>query len=387
MTPMRADALVARWLTPDGQHRRERLLELGLKGSWREVLVGFTGTESLGDNPGDLRGIDLTQQELPGADLVRARLDGARLEDCGLQDARLELATLSGASLRHARMERANLTACVALETCWDDAFLEGAVFTASNLARSSFRRAHLRDARFDRATLQLADLRNADLRDTSLFLCDLEDALLTCARFDPPRVYPYGNRDFVREARRAGYPSFVEPILMPHGALGLLDLRNRNALKHIEAGVEASSDLDAEVVAMSKERNWRMHMVAAAAVVLGGANARALTAMWEVVDRWSWAHPQLIVALLLRDADFEAHVRDRMSSARATHLESGSPQVSDTRACLVWALHLRTNSTRLPTLGLRGTVTHAHRWLLRLREQVDARIQARWSYTPPAPG
>ncbi|WP_164018721.1 pentapeptide repeat-containing protein [Pyxidicoccus trucidator] len=381
---MRADALAARWNTPDGQRRREQLIAMGLRGPWREVLVGFPGTEALGGNLGGLRGIDLTQQELSGADLVRARLEGAVLEDCGLQDARLELATLSGASLRHARMERANLTACVALGASWDDAFLEGAVLTASNLTRSSFRRAQLRDARFDKATLQLADLRNADLRDTSLYFCDLEDALLTCARWEPERVYPYSARDFVREARRAGYPSFIEPILMLQGGAGLLRLTNRRALLHIEAGVDASSDLDAEVSSILKERNWRMHMVAAAAVVLGGANEHTLAALWDVLDRWSWAHPQLTVALLLRDPDFEERVRARMHAASPTRPEkAGTPDMSEVRACLVWGLHLRTTATHLPTLGLRGSVEHAHRWLVRLHEQVDPRIQAQWHSTP----
>ncbi|QSQ25312.1 pentapeptide repeat-containing protein [Pyxidicoccus parkwayensis] len=375
---MRADVLAARWNTPDGQRRRAQLIDSGLRGAWRELLAGFPGTELLGDNLGDLRGIDLTQEELPGADLVRARLDGAQLDDCGLQDARLELATLSGASLRQARMERANLTACVALDACWDDAFLEGAVLTASNLTRASFRRAHLRDARFDRASLFKADLRNADLRDTGLFLCDLEDALLTCATFDPPRAYPYRHRSFVREARRAGYPSFVDPIMMLLGFGGLLALTNRNDLKHIEAGVEASSDLDSELVALLKERNWRTVMVVAAAVVLGGANARTLSALWEVVDQGNWAHPQLTVALLLRDADFENQARART--------KSGSSGRSDTRACLEWALHLRTTATRLEKPDQRGKAIHAHRWLVALREQVDARIQAQWHYTPPAP-
>ncbi|WP_368667109.1 pentapeptide repeat-containing protein [Corallococcus interemptor] len=64
---------------------------------------------------GDLRGIDLTHEELPGADLVHARLDGARLDDCGLTEARLDFATLSGASLSLARLDGASLMACVAL--------------------------------------------------------------------------------------------------------------------------------------------------------------------------------------------------------------------------------------------------------------------------------
>ncbi|MCY1022240.1 pentapeptide repeat-containing protein [Pyxidicoccus sp. MSG2] len=382
---MRAEALAARWTTPDGQRRREQLIASGLRGPWREVLAGFPGTEALGDNLGDLRGIDLTQEELPGADLVRARLDGAQLEDCGLQDARLELATLSGASLRQARLERANLTACVALETCWDDASMEGAVLTASNLTRSSFRRARLRDARFDRATLQLADLRNADLRDTSLFLCDLEDALLTCARWAPERVYPHPNRNFVREARRAGYPSFVEPILMLGGFPGLLNLTNRRALLHIEAGVEASSNLDAELEALLKASDWRLHLVATAAVVLGGASARILTALWERLDHSRMTHPQLTVALLLRDADFEIRARERMRSPIPTRLETVTPHLSDVRACLEWGLQLRAGATSLPTPVPRGPVAYAQRWLLGLREQVDPSIQAQWSYTPPA--
>jgi uncharacterized protein YjbI with pentapeptide repeats len=385
--PLRAEALAARWNTPDGQRRREQLIQSGLRGPWREVLAGFPGTEALGDNLGDLRGIDLTQEELPGADLVRARLDGAQLEDCGLQEARLELATLSGASLRQARLERANLSACVALETCWDDAFLEGAVLTASNLARGSFRRAHLRDARFDRATLFKADLRNADLRDASLFLCDLEDALLTCARFDPPRVYPYGYRDFVSEARRQGYPSFIDPFILVCGMRGrsmaLLGLRKREDLLHIEAGVDASTDLDAELCAMLKASDWRLHLLAAVTMVLGGAGASPLTALWNRLDVWSPVHAQLTVALLLRDPDFDSHVRDRMRAASPTRLESGSPHMSEVRACLVWGHHLRTTATRLPTVGGRGSVEDAHRWLLRLRELVPPRIQAQWGYTP----
>jgi hypothetical protein len=382
-----AEALAARWSTPDGQRRREQLIHMGLRGPWREVLAGFPGTALLGDNLGDLRGIDLTQEELPGADLVRARLDGAVLDDCGLQEARLELATLTGASLRQARLDRANLTACVALEAKWDDAFLEGAVLTASNLARSAFRRARLRDARFDRATLYGADLRNADLRDTSLSLCDLEDALLTCARWEPERVYPYADRSFVREARMAGYPSFAEPILMLQGFPGLLHLSNRQALLHLEAGVDATADLNAELGALLKERNWRLHLVAAAAVVLGGANERTLAALWELLDRRSWCHPQLTVALLLRDPAFEDRARARMRTASPTRLETAVPDTSDVRACLVWGLHLRTTAAQLPTLGVRGTVAHAQRWLERLREQVDPRIQAQWRYTPSAPG
>ncbi|MFP2904850.1 pentapeptide repeat-containing protein [Pyxidicoccus sp. 3LFB2] len=363
---------------------------MGLQGPWREVLVGFPGTEALGDNLGDLRGIDLTQQELRGADLVRARLEGAVLEDCGLQDARLELATLSGASLRHARMERADLTACVALEASWDDAVLEGAVLTASNLARSSFRRARLRDARFDRAVLYKADLRNADLRDTSLFLCDLEGALLTCARWEPERVYPYGYRDFVREARTAGYPSFIDPFLVVCGMRGrsmpLLRLRNREDLLHLEAAVDASANLDAELCALLEASDWRLHLMAAAAMVLGGAGDRALTALWDRLDDWSFAHPQLTVAALLTDPDFAAHARIRTRPDRPTRPEPGASARAEVQASLTWALHLWDSRPHPVTEHSRGPGEDAHHWLKRLQEQVDPRIQAGWHFKPPPP-
>ncbi|NMO14411.1 pentapeptide repeat-containing protein [Pyxidicoccus fallax] len=376
---MRADELVARWNTADGQRRRERLISMGFQGPWREVLAGFPGTESLGDNLGDLRGIDLTQQELTGADLVRARMDGARLDDCGLQEARLELATLSGASLTWARLDRANLTTCVALGTRWEEASLEGAVLTASNLTRSSFRRARLREARFDGASLCNADLRNSDLRNTSLRFCDLEGALLTCAQWDPPRAYLPGERDFARHAREAGFPSFIEPLLMMVSVHDLTHLR-RDALRHVEAGVDASSNLEAEVSALWKQKRWGSDLLAATAMVLGGASERTLAALWEHLDRDHGSLPHLTVTALLRDPDFANRARERLKPVPPTRLELAlTPLQTDVRACLQWALELRENSFASSGAPARGSARRAYDWLTRLREQVEPRIQATW--------
>lgn len=342
-----------------------------MRGPWREVLAGFPGTEELGDNAGDLRGIDLTQQELPGADLVRARLDGARLDDCGLQEARLDLAVLSEASLTWTRLGGASLLACVALGTRWDDAVLEGALLTASNLTRGSFRRARLREARLDRATLMKADLRNADLRDASLFLCDLEGALLTNIRLDPERVYPYASRGFVRYARQEGFPSFIEPFLMMGSSPALLHLRQREPLLHVEAGLEASEDAQAELRALLREEHWRMHLMASAALVLGGASEPTLEALWTQLDGWTQAHPQLTVAALLRDPRFDSRARAR--------LEPRSPVRPEIRASLEWALSLRTKPIRPSPAAEPGL-----RWLKCLRAHVDPRVQQEWYPVPP---
>lgn len=364
--------LLARWNTPDGRRRRERLLTLGLRGSWREVLAGFPGTAELGDNRGDLRGIDLSGEELPEADLVRARLDGARLDDCGLVEAQLDLATLSGASLTWARMERASLVACVALETRWDDALLEGAVLTASNLARGSFRRTTLRDARLTSASLMKADLRCADLRGADLAGCDLEEACVACVRRERPRTYPTQNNPAAAYARRAGYPSFVDALLLFPGVTSVRSPPGQENLLYVEAGLDASPDPDAEILAMMREPLALLHLVAAEALVLGGASERTLAGLWELLDRWSAAHPYLTVAALLTDPDFEARARAR--------LEGGSPLRPEVRDSLAWALHRKAGGGGKPPVKLSEEgPARSEGWLKFLRRRVDPRIQAAW--------
>lgn len=370
--------LLDRWNTPDGRRRRERLVTLGLRGSWREVLAGFPGTAELGDNLGDLRGIDLSGEELNKADLVRARLDGARLDDCGLSEARLELATLSGASLTWARMERASLGACVALDSRWDDAVLDGAVLSASNLARASLRRTSLKEARLTAASLMKADLRCADLRGADLAWCDFEEARIACVRRDRPRTYRYltGDKSHVDEAHRAGYPSFLDALLLPPGIGSLRYLHWKDVLPNVEAALEASPDPGAEILALLKEdMNPLLHVVAAVAFLLGGASERTLPALWDRLDRRSGARAQLTVAALLSDADFEEKARAR--------LERGSPLGDGERTCLGWALrHKRGEPQPVRTWKEEATSeleSRCKKWLESARYYVDPRLQEAW--------
>lgn len=370
--------LLARWNTPDGRRRRERLVTLGLRGSWREVLAGFPGTAELGDNLGDLRGIDLSGEELPEADLVRARLDGARLDDCGLSEARLDLATLSGASLSWARMERASLMACVALDSRWDDAVLDGAVLTASNLARASLRRTSLREARLTAVSLMKADLRCADLRGVDLASCDFEEARIACVRRDRPRTYRSFTQDksLVEDAHREGFASFLDALLLPPGVGSLRYLHWKDVLPNVEAALEASPDPGAELLALLKaEMNPLLHVVAAVAFVLGGASERTLPALWDRLDRRSGARAQLTVAALLTDPDFEAKARVR--------LEAGRPTGDGERTCLEWALR-RKGGEPQPARTWKEEVTgelesRCGKWLESARHFVDPRLQEAW--------
>ncbi|MDY7227786.1 pentapeptide repeat-containing protein [Hyalangium rubrum] len=360
---------VSRWMTPDGQRRRERLLTLGLKGAWREVLRGFPGSAELGDNLGDLRGIDLSGYQLPGAELVQARLEGATLDEADLSGASLELATLSGASLRWTALDGASLRACVALETRWDDASLEGAVLTAANLTGGSFRRAWLRGAHLNAATLKRADLRLANLEEADLRFCDLEDACVACVRRGRPRTYVSGLAEL---GERQGFPTFRDALELPLHELRTLERRNW-ALLHVEAGLEASPEPARELIALLREGYWQCHLVAATALVLGGANEHTLPALWRRIDGNSQVHPQLVVAALLVDPDFERNATLRLSGALPP------PALIS----LAWALEMLTGAPwPLPSLTpelLRGPRNNCHRWLRGLRQHVEPRLQAAW--------
>ena len=362
--------LTERWLTPDGLRRRERLIACGFQGPWREVLRGFTGVDALGSEVGDLRGIDLTHEELSGADLVHARLDGARMDDCGLTDARLDFATLSGASLSLARLDGASLMACVALGTCWDDASLEGATLTASNLVRGSFRRTRLRSARLTAATLMKADLRRADLRGAELSCCDFEEACVAGILSDRLRTYALDYRDegYVRYLReQGGYRSFMDAILLWPGLSALRWLTQREILLHVEAAVEMSPGVDAEILALFGERHWAFHQLAAVAMLIGGARPETLAALWDRIDRNSWACPQLTVAALLLDPDFEAAASSRLKATDGLR--------DKTVSSLMWALGLDQSNN----VWGRSGESICQRWMSNLRKNMPPSIQQRW--------
>ncbi|NOJ94192.1 pentapeptide repeat-containing protein [Corallococcus coralloides] len=362
--------LTERWLTPDGLHRRERLIASGFQGAWREILKGFPGADALGPQVGDLRGIDLSHEELPGADLVHVRIDGARLDDSGLNEARLDFATLSGASLSLARLDGASLMACVALGTCWDDASLEGATLTASNLVRGSFRRARLRGARLTAATLMKADLRRADLRGADLSRCDFEEACVAGILSDRPRTYALDYRDagYVRYLReQGGYPSFMDAILLAPGLSALRWLTQREILLHVEAAVEMSPGLDAEILALFGQTHWVFHQLAAVAMLMGGARPETLAALWGRFDRNSWASPQLTIAALLLDPDFEAAASSRLKAADELRDKSVSS--------LMWALGLEQSKGVWDGSG----DSICQRWMANLRRNMPPSIQRRW--------
>jgi len=66
-------------------------------------------------------------------------------------------------------------------------------------------------------------------------------------------------------------------------------------------------------VLALLGDPGWRLHLVAAIAVLLSRDRAELSPALWEAVDRGSWVAPQLAVALSMCDPQFVSSAKQRI--------------------------------------------------------------------------
>lgn len=82
-------------------------------------------------------------------------------------------------------------------------------------------------------------------------------------------------------------------------------------------------SMLDGLLESWLTENNWRPHLVGAVALVLSGATPARLAMLWQAIDRFSWASPQLVAAAALIDPEFEAQARQRIFACQRTPLPS----------------------------------------------------------------
>jgi hypothetical protein cdifQCD-6_14926 len=110
----------------------------------------------------DLRGVNLSKEDLRGVDLRGANLTGVTLRETDLRDANLTGAELSRADLRWANLRYAHLR--------------------CADLRGANLRCADLRGADFRGATLRMADLGETDLREASFIGVDLREVGLRWA-------------------------------------------------------------------------------------------------------------------------------------------------------------------------------------------------------------
>lgn len=117
-------------------------------------------------------------------------------------------------------------------------------------------------------------------------------------------------------------YPSFAllfRPMRDSVGVsvcLKLLNLGGReaeDAVAAVRMAMQQSADLDAELLALLDEVDWRAHLPAAVAIGLGYADSRVVEALWRAFDRGSWVSPQLAAAAFLADPHFQARARQRI--------------------------------------------------------------------------
>ncbi|MEA2626700.1 MAG: hypothetical protein QOD06_2745 [Candidatus Binatota bacterium] len=117
----------------------------------------------------DLSGEDLRDAHLDGADLSGARLRGANLHGLDLRGARLRDASLDGADLRDARVDGADLRGAGLAGTLANGSSFSGADLTLAHLREADLRSADLGEALLTDADLTGARLDRASLRDADL--------------------------------------------------------------------------------------------------------------------------------------------------------------------------------------------------------------------------
>src|SRR6478752_3662410 len=106
-------------------------------------------------------------------------------------------------------------------------------------------------------------------------------------------------------------FPSFQSLFGETNPYLELLHLPSaRPVFALVQDAVEASGDADAEIFALFGERNWRCHLVAAAALLATGANPGRVDALWGTLQAGSWVAPQLAATAWLLDESFETRAR-----------------------------------------------------------------------------
>ncbi len=173
-----------------------------------------------------------------------------------------------------------------------------------------------------------------------------------------------------------ADYASPPDLLLLSRDALALV-----SSLLH--------DDWRAEALRLLDDRNWRLQLVACAALVLSGGDDATEVGVWRALDQGSWIAPQLVATAFLLDAEFVARAEERLLDVR--------PRAPKAIGALVRAYHRlpqprmnvlaqltrhdRVLQTEEARIGIRGV----DRWLDQLPAICDAETQSRWRRQPRA--
>jgi hypothetical protein len=91
------------------------------------------------------------------------------------------------------------------------------------------------------------------------------------------------------------------------------------NAIEAIEKGLRLQPHPESKILVLLTSRNWRSHLVGAAASLLLEAKPEIAQGLWNAFDASSWVSPQLAVSAFLLDSRFSEEARTRIERAFAT--------------------------------------------------------------------
>ncbi len=291
-------ALRARWKTPAGGARRDRIVSGLANGAWRTHAVW----DPDGDARADLRGITL-QLDLRGCDLADVRLDHAVLDGADISGATLLRASLSGASLVRTRAIEVDAFAATFYGARVDQAVWTRAILSAANCARASFRRTLLRGADLRGASFFGAELLGCNMEGARLDGADTDDALIVGCRGHQKCRYEIDLMD-------ATSPTFA-PLLRLH--MELMRSLSVRAQTVALGCIHGSGDL-AQIRALLLADNWRVTLAGVAATIVIGPAEASIDLIWDLLARGSWVAPQLACAASLLDPRFSDRARAFLS-------------------------------------------------------------------------
>jgi len=104
--------------------------------------------------------------------------------------------------------------------------------------------------------------------------------------------------------------------VFMSSGYVDLMYMGSSNVtqvLTSIDAILRSTAAAPRHIERMLLNRNYRDHLVAAAAILLSHEPAAYASHMWATFDRGSWVAPQLAVSLYYSDGNFAEEARRRI--------------------------------------------------------------------------
>ena len=160
--------------------------------------------------------------------------------------------------------------------------------------------------------------------------------------------------------------PVFYPGELPVPGYLPLLHMARpeaQNVLRRVQQALDTPGGVAQYIDRLLLQPDWRGHLVAAVAILMGGRRGPFAEALWAAFDAGSWVAPQLAVTLYWVDPAFVARAKERIRQRCPVSVPEGPSPVER---------HVATGPA-----GRLGRSSKNMAALLRLME--EAGVEAQW--------